>query len=397
MPPARYKNNWGDRDFIAVSPDGTIYLTWVYGRHLPTKPNTPFVSNAVIQKSADGGRTWSRITPVSPGYPRHGDVSAAPLLVAPGGRIDVLMWAGSSLRHPALPLHNDYFTSSTDSGRTWSRAVPVAPAAGHIGRLVTWIDANIGIDAAGTLYATWDTQHARRGHRLAVLLDRPRPDVVARPAGHPGHDTAEHIMAVAGGRPGIAYVASLKGGPFLIARSPRRFSLHLRVFSVHRGWLSSPIRVSRTYGNRHGWPGDTIGISVLPGQRVMLSWGIPSSIATGQIWATQVQHAARGFLPRQQQSRASLGSGPASAPQNTPSLNLIRKLGFVQVGTQQNETRGEELIFHHDRENMQGGSGRRTGRHEILPAGHRLDHCGPGRACAQRRWLGLHVTGSARS
>jgi hypothetical protein len=55
MPPARYKNNWGDRDFIAVSPNGTIYLTWVYGRHLPAKPNTPFVSNAVIQKSADGG------------------------------------------------------------------------------------------------------------------------------------------------------------------------------------------------------------------------------------------------------------------------------------------------------------------------------------------------------
>jgi hypothetical protein len=112
-------------------------------------------------------------------------------------------------------------------------------------------------------------------------------------------------MAVAGGRPGIAYVASLQGGPFLIARSPQRFSLYLRVFSVHRGWLSSPIRVSRIPGNRHGWPGDTIGISALPGQRVMLSWGIPGSIATGQIWATQVQHAARGFPPTQQQSSAS--------------------------------------------------------------------------------------------
>jgi len=313
MPPARYKNNWGDRDFIAVSADGTIYLTWVYGRHLPTKPSTPFVSNAVIQKSADGGRTWDRITPVSPGFPRHGDVSAAPLLVAPGGRIDVLMWAGSSLRHSALPLHNDYFTSSTDSGRTWSRAVPVAPAAGHIGRLVTWIDANIGIDAAGTLYATWDTQQPGGDIGwLSYSTDHGRTWSPARRA-TPGHDTAEHIMAVAGGRPGIAYVASLKGGPFLTARSPRRFSLYLRVFSVHRGWLSSPIRVSRTYGNRHGWPGDTIGISVLPGHRVMLSWGIPGSIATGQIWATQVQHAARGFLPTQQQSRASLGSGPASA------------------------------------------------------------------------------------
>jgi ribosomal-protein-alanine N-acetyltransferase len=40
------------------------------------------------------------------------------------------------------------------------------------------------------------------------------------------------------------------------------------------------------------------------------------------------------------------------SPQNTPSLNLIRKLGFVQVGTQRHEIRGQELIFHHDDENM---------------------------------------------
>jgi hypothetical protein len=62
-------------------------------------------------------------------------------------------------------------------------------------------------------------------------------------------------MAVASGRPGIAYVGYLKGGPVFVSRSPRRFSLYLRVFSVRRGWLSSPIRVSRKYGNRNGWPG----------------------------------------------------------------------------------------------------------------------------------------------
>ena len=33
------------------------------------------------------------------------------------------------------------------------------------------------------------------------------------------------------------------------------------------------------------------------------------------------------------------------SPGNTPSLNLIRKLGFVQVGSQQQEMRGEELVF----------------------------------------------------
>lgn len=40
------------------------------------------------------------------------------------------------------------------------------------------------------------------------------------------------------------------------------------------------------------------------------------------------------------------------SPGNTPSLNLIRKLGFVQVGSQQQEMRGEELVFHHDSGNV---------------------------------------------
>jgi [ribosomal protein S5]-alanine N-acetyltransferase len=34
------------------------------------------------------------------------------------------------------------------------------------------------------------------------------------------------------------------------------------------------------------------------------------------------------------------------SPGNTPSLNLIRKLGFLQVGIHRHETRGEELVFH---------------------------------------------------
>jgi RimJ/RimL family protein N-acetyltransferase len=40
--------------------------------------------------------------------------------------------------------------------------------------------------------------------------------------------------------------------------------------------------------------------------------------------------------------RASIG------PQNTPSLSLIRKLGFVKVGSYQHEELGEQLIFHRD-------------------------------------------------
>jgi RimJ/RimL family protein N-acetyltransferase len=40
--------------------------------------------------------------------------------------------------------------------------------------------------------------------------------------------------------------------------------------------------------------------------------------------------------------RASVG------PWNAPSLNLVRKLGFVRVGVQWDEEDGEELVFHRD-------------------------------------------------
>src|SRR5215470_7077397 len=39
MPPA--PNNWGDRDFIAVAPDGTLYVTWNYARACTPADRTP--------------------------------------------------------------------------------------------------------------------------------------------------------------------------------------------------------------------------------------------------------------------------------------------------------------------------------------------------------------------
>jgi hypothetical protein len=289
MPPARHRDNWGDRDFIAVAPDGMIYLTWDYGPSLKLPD-----ANIVIQRSSDGGRRWSRITPVSPGYPGHGGDVAGPLLARAGGRIDVLLWVDHDpgLHGYALPPGHDYFTSSADGGRTWSRPVAVGRRVGTDGSpFTTWIDAAIGIDASGTLYATWDTQHPGGDIGwLSYSTDGGRTWSPARRV-TPDHDQAEHIMAVAGGRPGIVYVGWLTGGPFFGVPSPRRFSQYLRVFSVRRGWLSAPILVSHRSGNGHVWPGDTIGISLLPGRRVMLSWGSAVGGRTAQIWAREVPHA----------------------------------------------------------------------------------------------------------
>jgi [ribosomal protein S5]-alanine N-acetyltransferase len=51
-------------------------------------------------------------------------------------------------------------------------------------------------------------------------------------------------------------------------------------------------------------------------------------------WATAEHHVTR--------FRATV------SPQNTASMNLLRKLGFSQVGSHRHERRGEELIFHRD-------------------------------------------------
>lgn len=54
----------------------------------------------------------------------------------------------------------------------------------------------------------------------------------------------------------------------------------MRPFSITKGWLAATVRVSNRYGDKTIWPGDTFGLSILPGrhlpldrQRVILSWG----------------------------------------------------------------------------------------------------------------------------
>jgi hypothetical protein len=267
--PVPGQNNWGDRDFIAVSPSGTLYLTWDYGRSLKTR-----YGNIVIQRSRNGGKTWSRITVVTPGFPSHGGGVAAPLLAGPGGRLDVgiWVWGGGAVKPYALRPNHIYFTSSANGGKTWSRPVAIGPGAGWLDYFVTWIDVDLSIDSAGNLYATWDTQHP--GDDIGWLSYSRDHGRTWSPAIRvtPDNDKAEHIMAVIGGSAGIAYVG------WLADNSPHGFAQYLRPFSIRNGWLTRPIRVSRRFGNANVWPGDTIGLSLLPAsgrglRKIQVSWG----------------------------------------------------------------------------------------------------------------------------
>jgi hypothetical protein len=293
--------NWGDRDFIAVGPDGTVYVTWDYG---PERTSITYICasngscafatgdlNVVMQKSVDGGKTWSRMSDISPGFPASG-ADSAPLVIEPDGRIDVL-YQGYQVTNPvtyALSPAHSYFTSSTDGGATWSTPVAVGPQAGTMSLSEWWIDGDIGIDAAGNLYATWDTQGANpdgSANDIGWLsFSTDHGTNWSAPAQAPADQlNAPHIMEVTGAGPGIAYVS------WLSYSNPAGYALFLRAFSVTRGWLSAPAQVSTDYGNSGVWPGDTTGLSTLTPTDIVASWGSDYADVSGnqaEIYAANI-------------------------------------------------------------------------------------------------------------
>src|SRR5690349_81393 len=142
--------NWGDRDFIAVGRDGTLYLTWDYG---PERSSVTFLCasngscgfatgdlNVVMQKSTDRGRSFGPMTYVSPGFPASGGDSG-PMVIEPSGRIDVL-YQGYQITDTTTFTMNpaySYFTASTDGGATWSTPVRLGPNAGTMSLDEWWI------------------------------------------------------------------------------------------------------------------------------------------------------------------------------------------------------------------------------------------------------------------
>ena len=286
VPPRR--PDWGDRDFIAVGKTGTIYVTWDYGPHPLTKKDfkcsptgsCSFVAgdlNVVMQKSTDDGKTWSKIIPISPGFPGSG-ADSAPIMIEAGGRLDVLYQGYQIVNRKTLKLGvaHSFFTTSTDNGRTWSKPKRLGPAGLSMNDTEWWIDGSLGIDSAGNLYATWDTQSG--GHDVGWLTySTNRGRTWSRLIQVTKHSfPAMRLVQVLGGRPGIAYVGLLTDG-VRCGKVPC-YGQYLRAFSISKGWLTRLIRVSPSLGNWRVWPGDTIGLSLYPGgrpgsQRVAVSWG----------------------------------------------------------------------------------------------------------------------------
>lgn len=275
------KGNWGDRDFIAVSGTGTVYVTWDYG---PSASLVTFLCapngscafktgdvNTVIQQSTDGGKAWGPIIPVSPAFPRGGGYSA-PVLVEPDGRVDLLSWGHFVSAPPSYALHpgHEFFASSA-SGTTWPKHLTeVGATAGSIALPTWWIDGDLSRDQGGTLYATWDTQ-APAGDIgwLSFSTDDGRSwSAPVRVTADTGK--AVHIVEVLGGPAGVAYVAWQTDAP------AGGYATYLRPYAPGRGWTGPRVNVSSKFGNRKIWPGDTLGIATVrggPATRLAVSWG----------------------------------------------------------------------------------------------------------------------------
>jgi hypothetical protein len=290
---AKGAGNWGDRPFIAAGRNGAVYVTWDYGPRrdevrivCPPTSSCYFTEgdfNAVLQKSSDGGRTWTSPTPISPGYPFSG-VYSAPILARPDGTLDVLYWQHPTdpTTHRVSPGH-EYFTRSRNGGSTWSRPVAVGPRAGTIGLQEWWIDGSLAVDGAGTLYAGWDTQ---RGSRDTAWLawstnGGKRWSVPVRVAS----SRTEHLTEIAPAGRRDVYV-----GWQTIVRG-KGYATFLGRYAVGKGWTGPASRISPAYGKAKVWPGDTFGLSTKSGAAI-LSWG---SAIKGH--ALSEIYSARATLP----------------------------------------------------------------------------------------------------
>jgi hypothetical protein len=153
-----------------------------------------------------------------------------------------------------------------------------------------WTDGDIGIDAGGNLYATWDTQSesmpATDTNWLSVSTDHGRTwsaplQVAAQRRNVP------HITEVAGGAAGVAYVA------WMTDCCGRGYATYLRVFRIGAAWVSRALHVSGGVGNPSVYPGDNFGLSSWADGRLALGWGSavePSR--TAEVYATTVRASA---------------------------------------------------------------------------------------------------------
>lgn len=267
---------FSDRDYVAVAPNGTVYVTWNFAPYAsmvgivcPPGDSCYYSSgdfNGMISHSSDLGKSWSTPAPFSPGYP-YGGMVAAPITVSSNGTIMILYEDYNvTASHNLLDGYN-YFIESTNGGVNWSNRVMVGSGHGYLPSTNWWIDGDISLSSSGTIYATYDTY--RGGVDVPFLsysTDNGATWSTVQVA--PSNSNAFHITQPASGPNGTVLVA------WVTEAGSLGLSPYARIFSTQSGQFITPVeKMSSGYGNSHVWGGDTIGVSFLNGNTVGVSWG----------------------------------------------------------------------------------------------------------------------------
>ncbi len=298
-------NTFSDRGFIAVAPNGTVYVTWDYSP-MANWPNGSALDqegcasggscyftngdyNIVIAWSSNGGQNWSGFVPVDPEYP-WGGAPCGPLLITPNGTIAVLFedYDISGADH-ALGLGYNYFTRSFNGGVNWT--APVRLSNYSFPNNVWWIDGDIAQDNSGTLYATYDSVNATEDTAWVALSRdggaswspsiRVNPDV---------NSAAHNLVDSVGGENGTVYIAWMSNA----SGSQRAFEAALG----GNGSTWGPVTLLSALDGIAGyWIGDTMGLSYLGGGSVAVSWtyGVDQAgFVASQIFAAVVGESPPG-------------------------------------------------------------------------------------------------------
>jgi Fibronectin type III domain/PEGA domain len=283
---------FADRDFLAVAPNGTIYLSWDY-----SPPGAPdrigcapgascyFVSgayNILVIHSTDGGSNWSAPSAVDPEYP-WGAATSGPLLVSQSGTVELLYQDAPTNATHYLLNGSNYFTRSFDGGRTWTPRVTVGN--GTLAPTDWWIDGALVRGSDGTLYAGFDDQN---GSVDIAWLARSVDDgatwgVPLRV--NPDQNSAAHLMVTpAAGAAGVAFVAWMTNNS-----TAAGWTTWLSALAPNGTAMLPPVRISSSVGVAGYWTGDTLGLTFLGQGAVAVSWSygrpLPNGTVASQVYA----------------------------------------------------------------------------------------------------------------
>ncbi len=144
---------------IAVGPDGSLYVVWMYCATYPAfcqeGPGKPRKSHIILSRSTDGGNTWSRPSLVATVI--FGSLQNYPFLLpnplvavddSGGPYSGTIYMAMSSAASGTLHLE---MIRSRDGGDTWSSPVPVAPAEYTHDQFMPWLS----ISPTGIVGMSW--------------------------------------------------------------------------------------------------------------------------------------------------------------------------------------------------------------------------------------------------